>query len=185
MAKFWPFLAILGVKNFFRPKNFLVSFEVVWRPNFMQKIRKKYQTVKAVGPELTYARTHARTYVREWIYRFLPESKDIRGTNYGSIGRNQTSIRGDGAGGRYITVPDFFSSHLDQHLVMSLRPELKNGTTEQIELYGHLYCHWSISDDSKFVSSEYPRRVVDEISNGDEALGTEVAQTTEVGKVDV
>ena len=48
--------------------------------------------VKAVGPELTYTRTYARTYVRtyaqtyvckyaqERIYRFLPESKDIRGT---------------------------------------------------------------------------------------------------------
>ena len=41
-----------------------------------EKIRKKYWTVKAVGPEHTYKRTDAR----EWIYRFLPESKDIRGT---------------------------------------------------------------------------------------------------------
>ena len=52
-----------GAKKIFRPKNFLMSFKVVWRPNFMQKIRKKYQTVKAVGPELTYPRTHERTRV--------------------------------------------------------------------------------------------------------------------------
>ena len=29
----------------------------------------------------TDLRTHARTHVRERIYRFLPESKDIWGTN--------------------------------------------------------------------------------------------------------
>ena len=46
----------------------------------MQKIRKKYWTVKAVGPE----QTNERTYVREWIYRFLSESKDIRGTKKNS-----------------------------------------------------------------------------------------------------
>ena len=40
---------------------------MVWRPNFIKKIRKKYQTVKAVGPELTYVHTHARTYKSEFI----------------------------------------------------------------------------------------------------------------------
>ena len=55
--------------------------EVVRRPNFMQKkIRKKYRTVWAVGPEHKYVRMY--THARECIYRFLPESKDIRGTNY-------------------------------------------------------------------------------------------------------
>ena len=29
----------------------------------MQKIRKKYQTVKAVGPELTYIRTHESEFI--------------------------------------------------------------------------------------------------------------------------
>ena len=36
----------------------------------MQKIRKKYQTVKAVGPELTYVRTHGRTDESEFIGSF-------------------------------------------------------------------------------------------------------------------
>ena len=36
----------------------------------MQKIRKKYQTVKAVGPERTYERTDARTYESEFIGYF-------------------------------------------------------------------------------------------------------------------
>ena len=44
-------------------KNFLVVTEVVWRPNFVQKIRKKYRMVKAVGPELTHVRTHVPTRV--------------------------------------------------------------------------------------------------------------------------
>ena len=85
--KLWKFIAAFGryrpktLKNGYLAKNVqiltifghfggqkifstnLVSIEVVWRPNFMQKIRKKYQTVKAVGPELTYVRTYARTRV--------------------------------------------------------------------------------------------------------------------------
>ena len=65
---FYHFLPFLGSK-IFTTKKFLVSIEVVWRPNLTQKIRKKYQTVKAVG----------RTHIREWIYRFLQESKDIWG----------------------------------------------------------------------------------------------------------
>ena len=36
----------------------------------MQKIRKKYQTVKAVGPELTHQRTHPRTDESEFIGSF-------------------------------------------------------------------------------------------------------------------
>ena len=36
----------------------------------MQKIQKKYRTVKAVGPEQTYVRTYARTYESEFIGSF-------------------------------------------------------------------------------------------------------------------
>ena len=36
----------------------------------MQKIRKKYRTVKAVGPERTYERTDGRTYESEFIGSF-------------------------------------------------------------------------------------------------------------------
>ena len=36
----------------------------------MQKIRKKYQMVKALGPELTYVRTHVRTHESEFIGSF-------------------------------------------------------------------------------------------------------------------
>ena len=59
MAKFWPFLAILGVKNFFRPNFFQCQSK--WYGDLTScQNQKKYQTVKAVGPELTYARTHIR-----------------------------------------------------------------------------------------------------------------------------
>ena len=63
LAKNGQILIIFGHfvgQKIVRPKKFLETIEVVWRPNFMQKIRKKYQTVKAVGPELTYARTYIR-----------------------------------------------------------------------------------------------------------------------------
>ena len=69
MAKFWPFLAILGVKKFFRPKIFLVSIEVVWRPNFMQKNQKKKSNGQGCSTG-TDVRTYARTYESEFIGSF-------------------------------------------------------------------------------------------------------------------
>ena len=73
LTKYGQILTIFGHfwgQKFFRPKHFLMPFKVVWRPNFMQKIRKKYQTVKAVGPERTNGRTDARTYESEFIGSF-------------------------------------------------------------------------------------------------------------------
>ena len=72
-------LTILGVKNLFDQKNSCYLSHMETQLN--AKSQKKYWTVKAVGPERTYERTNKRTNVREWIYRFLPKSKDIRGTN--------------------------------------------------------------------------------------------------------
>ena len=46
--------------SLFHFKNTLVVIEVVWTPNFMQKIRKKYRTVNAVGPEHTDGLTDVR-----------------------------------------------------------------------------------------------------------------------------
>ena len=45
----------------------------------MQKIRKKYWTVKAVGPERTYVRTDGRTYESEFIgsFRSLKTSGEL------------------------------------------------------------------------------------------------------------
>ena len=54
----------------------------------MQKIRKKYQMVKAVGPDLTHARTYARTYESEFIGSFRSlktsgEPKTLKTDNFG------------------------------------------------------------------------------------------------------
>ena len=49
-------------KNFFDQKIFSGHLSHV-QTNFMQKIRKKNWTVKAVGPECTYERTYGRTRV--------------------------------------------------------------------------------------------------------------------------
>ena len=77
LAQIWPFFAILGVKKIF-DQNFLVVIEVVWRPNFMQKIRKKGWTVKAVGPELTYVRTYVRTYGRTHESEFIGSFRSLK-----------------------------------------------------------------------------------------------------------
>ena len=53
MAKFWR------QKNFNQKKTLVF----IWRHNFMQKVRKKYWTVKAVGPK----RTDERTYESELL----------------------------------------------------------------------------------------------------------------------
>ena len=51
----------------------------------MQKIRKKYRTVKAVGPERTDERTYERTYESEFIgfFRSLKTSGEL--TSYQTI----------------------------------------------------------------------------------------------------
>ena len=84
MAKFWPFFGHLGVKKFFDWKNLWWSSKSYGDTTSCKKLKKKYWTVKAVGPERTHTRTDEWTDAWEWIYRFLPESKDIRGTKKGS-----------------------------------------------------------------------------------------------------
>ena len=60
----------LWVQKFSLTQIFLLVIEVVWRPNFMQKIRKKHRTVQAVGPEHTNVRTYGRTHESEFIGSF-------------------------------------------------------------------------------------------------------------------
>ena len=52
-----------GGQKIFWPKKLLVVIWVIWRHNFMQKIRKKYWTVKAVGPERTNGRTDESEFI--------------------------------------------------------------------------------------------------------------------------
>ena len=78
---FWPEMVIFGKKegDIFLA-IFWVVIKVAWRPNFMQrKNRKKPIECRPVGPERIHTRTNRLTDTREWIYRFLPESKDIWG----------------------------------------------------------------------------------------------------------
>ena len=44
----------------------------------MQKIRKKYRTVKAVGPERTYERTDVRTDVRTDESEFIGSFRSLK-----------------------------------------------------------------------------------------------------------
>ena len=66
-----------GGQKLFRPKNFWWSSKSYRDTTSCKKSKKKIKTVKAVGPE----RLHGHTHGRERVYRFPPESKDIRGTN--------------------------------------------------------------------------------------------------------
>ena len=63
MAKFWPFLAILGVKNFFE------VIKVIWRHNFMQKNKNKISNGQGCRTG-THGRTYERTYESEFIGSF-------------------------------------------------------------------------------------------------------------------
>ena len=75
-----------GQKNFLT-KIFLVVIEVVRRPNFMQKIRKKYRT--PVGPEQTYGQTLVQTHESEFIgsFRSLKTSGGSNSSNNVKAGR--------------------------------------------------------------------------------------------------
>ena len=44
----------------------------------MQKIRKKYRTVKAVGPERTNVRTNVRTYERPYESEFIGSFRSLK-----------------------------------------------------------------------------------------------------------
>ena len=76
----------------------------------MQKIRKKYQTVKAVGPELPHARTYARTYESEFIgsFRSLKTSGEpIINNKILIMKRGQFWVHPPGGGGKQ----EFSSTH--------------------------------------------------------------------------
>ena len=77
MDKFWPLLAILEFKKFSTKKilgGYLSHIEAQLRA-------KKYISNGQGWSTGTDVRRNIRTNAQEWIFRFLPESKDIRGTN--------------------------------------------------------------------------------------------------------
>ena len=54
----------------------------------MQKIRKKYRTVKAVGPERTNARTHKRESIGPSANAERPKNRTVK-----AVGPERTNVR--------------------------------------------------------------------------------------------